>query len=530
MNLIVIDPRRTETARRAQIYIQPRPGQDASILAAMIHVILAEALYDKTFTDENVAGVDLLRKAVMPFEPAYAAARADTSPEHIVEAARVFAKARRGLAVGATGANMSGRSTLTEYLLLCLNTICGRYMKEGEAVPNPGVLLSRAIPRAQAKPPRPAVFPEFKMSVRGLSMCVAGMPTAALADEILNGRIRALLCLGGNPAAAIPDQNRTVAAIETLDLFVQMDIKMSASSKLAHYVIPPRLSLEIPTMSTSSEFLEFLFAGWGLSEPFGMYAPKLVDPPPGSDLLDEWELFYALAQRLGLRLKLNFRDSGINSCQREPRAPIDLDMNRKPTLDELFELATRGSRIPLTEVKKYPNGALFPEKILVAPKDPACTARLDVGNAEMMSELGEVAAEAARTHAGFPFIYIGRRTPSAYNSSCRDLPMLIRKGGTYNPAFMHPADLTALGLTSGDVVEIISAHGSIRGIVQPDDTLKRGLLSMSHSFGDLPRDSGDFRRVGSNTSQLTSVADDYDHFSGIPRMSALPVKIIRADC
>jgi anaerobic selenocysteine-containing dehydrogenase len=527
MQLIVIDPRRTETARRAHVHLQPRPGQDAAILAAMIHVILEEGLLDEAFVQENVDGVAPLRAAVGPFTPAYAASRADVPAESIVRAARVFAQARRGLAVGSTGANMSGRSTLTEYLLLCLNTLCGRYIRAGEPATNPGVLLSRATPRAQPSPPRPAVFPDLKLSVRGLAMSVLGMPTAALADEILAGNIRALFSLGGNPVAAWPNQNHTIAALDRLELFVQMDVRMSASAKVAHYVLPPPLSFETPTMSYSTEFLELINAGWGFSQPFGMYAPKVLDHPPDSDLVEEWELFYGMAQRLGLSLTLNPINTVTNSSLREPRESSDLDMQRKPTTDELFELIVRGSRIPLAEVKRHPNGALFPEQIAAVPRDPLCTAKLDVGNEAMMGELGEVAADPGEIPIAYPFVLIGRRMTHVYNSSGRDLPTLAAKGGTFNPAFMHPADLAELGVAVGDRVAITSRHGTIHGIVAADATLRRGLVSMSHAFGGLPREADDVRTVGSNTSQLTSVDEDYDRYSGIPRMSAVPVRVQR---
>ena len=301
MQLIVIDPRRTESARRAHVHLQPRPGQDAVLLAAMVQVILAEKWLDEALVADNVAGVEALRAAVEPFTPAYAAMRADVPAESIVRAARVFAQARRGLAVGSTGANMSGRSTLTEYLLLCLNTLCGRYIRAGEPATNPGVLLSRATPRAQPSPPRPAVFPDLKLSVRGLAMSVLGMPTAALADEILAGNIRALFSLGGNPVDCLAaNRNHTIAAMERLELFVQMDVRMSASAKLAHYVLPPPLSFETPTMSYCTEFLELINAGWGFSQPFGM-SPKVLDHPPRSDLVEEWELFYGWRSVSGSR-------------------------------------------------------------------------------------------------------------------------------------------------------------------------------------------------------------------------------------
>jgi anaerobic selenocysteine-containing dehydrogenase len=525
MKLIVIDPRRTQTARRAQIHLQPRPGEDAALLAAMIQVILTERLEDAAFLRENVDGVEALRAAVAPFTPAYAAARADVPAEQIIEAARVFARARRGVAGGATGANMSGRSTLVEYLILCLNTLCGRFLREGEAVANPGVLLARATPKAQPSAPRPARFPDEPMAARGLTRSASGMPTAALADEILAGKVKALLCLGGNPVAAWPEQRRTIAALESIDLFVTLDIKMSASAKLAHYVMAPKIGLEVPNMSYVTEHME-LYAGiWGMSQPFGMYAPKLMETPPGSDLIEEWEFFHGVARHLQLQLKMYYFET-LTSTRRESRAPVDLDMDRKPTTDELYELITRGSRIPLDAVKRHPNGAVFPESIVAAGRDPQCAARLQVGDAGMMTELSEVAAEAMDASAEFPYRLICRRSAHVYNSTGRDLPLLIQKGGRHNPAFMNPADLADLGLKTGDVVRVSSRHGDVLAIVEAEDALRRGLVSMTHAFGDLPRDGADFRIVGTNTSQLTSVEDDFDRYSGIPRMSALPVNVV----
>ena len=524
MRLIVIDPRRSQTAQRAHIHLQARPGHDAALIAAMIRVVLAEGLEDQAFVAENVAGVDALRKAVAPFTPDLVAERAGVDAGQIVAAARMFATVRRGVAAGSTGANMSGNSTLTEYLILALNTLCGRFLREGEAVANPGVLLSRALPRAQARPPYPAVFPNQPMSVRGLSMSVSGGPTAALADEILAGNVKALFCIGGNPVAAWPDQKRTIEALKAIELFVTFDIKMTPSAKLAHYVVAPKIGFETPHMSYTIEHLE-VFAGiWGLCEPFGMYAPKLTDPPPGSDVVEEWEFLYGLAVELGLPLTLH-HPVGLSTCPREARPPIEVDMRRKPTTDEIYEMITRGSRIPLDEVKRHPNGALFPATIVAAPKDPACTARLDVGNSEMVGELVKLAAAPEAPSPDRPYRLICRRSAYVFNSSGQGLPLLVRKGGRYNPAFMHSDDLARLGVEAGSLVELTSEHGRVRAVVEADDTLRPGLVSMSHAFGDLPRPDADPRLEGSNTSQLISVEDGFDAWSGIPRMSALPVSV-----
>jgi anaerobic selenocysteine-containing dehydrogenase len=523
MKLIVIDPRRTQTAKRAAIHLQPRPGEDATILAGMIRLILAENLYDRDFVREDVIGLDSLRSAVEPFTVEYVARRADIPESLLIEATRVFTSARRGIATGGTGANMSGHSSLTEYLIQCLNAICGRFIRANEAVPNPGVLVPRAMPRAQARPPRPATFEQFALPVRGLTLSAAGMPTAACADEMLAGKIKVLISLGGNPVAAWPDQNRTLAGIENLDLFVQIDIKMSASAKVAHYVVAPKVSFEVPTASLNENY-ESATTFWGFVEPYGMYAPRLMDAPADSDVIEEWEFFYGLAQRLGMALTLSPIDATA-ATRRAPKSAVSIDMANKPTTDQLLELITTDSRIPLAELKNHPNGAVFPEDIRAEPKEVGWPHKLNVGAPEMMAELREVTVERASVGAEFPYRMIGRRVAHAYNSSARDLPSMIRKGGTYNPAYMHPADLSELGLAPGDVVEVTSEHGTIPAIVEADETLRRGLVSIAHAFGDLPKDRERFRAVGSNTSQLTSVEHDFDRFSGIPRMSSVPVRV-----
>jgi anaerobic selenocysteine-containing dehydrogenase len=318
MQLVVIDPRRTETARRATLHLQPRPGEDAAIVASLLHVILAEGLHDAAFCEENASGLLALRAAVAPFTPEMVASRADVPAAQLREAARVFARAGRGVATAGTGPNMSGNGTLFEYLLLCLNTLCGRWLREGERVANPGTVVPPFPAVAQAMGPWPAWGFGEKLRVRGFTNTAAGMPTTALADEILlegDGRVRALINLGGNPVAAWPDQQKTLAAMKKLDLLVQIDIKMSATAKLAHYVIAPKHSLEMAGITLNQDYLALYGVGFGYPEAYGQYTPALTDAPEGSDLLEEWEFFYELAKRMELPLA-SYLCGGGNRCRR----------------------------------------------------------------------------------------------------------------------------------------------------------------------------------------------------------------------
>jgi len=530
MQVIAIDPRKTETARRATQHLQPVPGEDAAIVAALLHVILRENLHDAAFCDEHVHGLDALRAAVAPYTPEHVAARAGLTAEEIVRAARTFGGAKRGVATAGTGPNMSGNGTLFEYLVLCLNTVCGRWLREGERVPNPGCVVPTFSAKAQAMGPWPAWGYGEKLRVRGFTNTAAGMPTTTLADEILlegEGQVRALINLGGNPVAAWPDQLKTIAAMKKLDLLVQIDIKMSATAKLADYVIAAKHAIEMPGVTINQDYLSLYGVGFGYPEPYGQYTPALVAPPEGADVVEEWEFFYETAKRMGLALEL--QQMALTGPAKGDKIP--LDMQHKPAAEDIFAILMRDARVPFDELRKHPHGAVFPDPpVYVAPKDAGADGRLEVGSAPMMEALAELASEpcAARDPADYPLRMISRRMMTAYNSSSRDLPALRQKYA-YNPAFMHPSEIERQGLERGEVVAIRSENASILGVVEPDATVREGLISMSHSFGDLPERDGDVRSIGSNTGRLTSVERDYDRFSGLPRMSNIPVRIERVE-
>ncbi len=532
LKLIVIDPRRTETARRAHVHLQPRPGEDPALLAAMLQVIFAEGLADAEFLRENAVGAEDLRAAVAPFTPEAAAARAGVPAAEIVRAARAFAHARRGGGAAGTGPAFATRGNLTEYLTLCLITVCGFWPRAGDAASRLNVLLPPYAPKAQPFAPYPARGGGEKLRVRGLENCAAGLPTAALADEILlegEGSVRALFVLGGNPMMAFPDQRKTEAALEKLDLLVTFDPELSATSRLADYVIAPKLTLETPGMSQSAEALKYFGANVGYAAPFAQYAPALAAPPAGAELIEDWEFFYGMAQRMGLALTI-VGFYGWGAHLESPLVVTKLDMQRKPTSDELYEVFTRGSRIPLAEVKRHPHGRVFDEvQGVVAPRELACTARLQLAAPEMLGELAEVVAEDWRARhetAAFPFRLIPRRSNFFVNSSGRSLPSLTR-GKPWNPAHAHPEDLAALGLASGDIVRIRSRHDAALAVIEADDTLRRGVVAMTHAFGGNPNEPEDPRALGTPLGRLLRDDDEYDPISGIPRMGALPVAIER---
>jgi anaerobic selenocysteine-containing dehydrogenase len=532
--LIVIDPRRTETAQRASLHLQIRPGSDIALLAAMLGVILREGLHDREFIAENVANLGELSRALEQFTPELAAGASGLPAEQIVDVARTFGRSRKGFVIAGTGPNFTGHGTLLEYVCLALDTVTGHWLREGDRIPVVPVLLPERTYKAQSTGPTPARI-EPTLKARGLKSTPAGAPTAALPDEILlegEGRVRALISSAGSPVSAWPDQQRTVQAMKHLELLVQIDPWMTNTSRLAHYVIAPKMTMEFPATTHLLEYYSGHVAGYGMTETFAAYSPALVDPPEGSDLVEEWEFFYGIAKRLGLQLALapTFGLVSLASAAGQA-ARVPLDMEAKPTSDELIELMCSTSRVPLAEVKKHTRGTRFPDdELYVQPKDPGWAHRFDVGNAEMLAELGDIAGEArVGTESEYPFRLLPRRNRGMYNASVND--GLSTRGLRHNPAFMHPDDLAELRLEPGDLVSIESAAGAVLGIVERDPALRPGLVSMAHAFGDVEpaRDRETYLAKGSNTSVLLEGTLNCDPFSGQPQMGNIPVRVTRAE-
>ncbi len=528
MKLIVIDPRRTETAKRAHIHLQARPGQDALLLAGMLRLIIDEGLHDADFVAANAVGFEALKSALAGFTPQVVAARADVPVEQFVQAARSFGSAARGGVVCSTGPSFSTRSNLTFYLALCLNTVCGRWAREGDKAPFPNVLLPAFTPRAQPYAPYP-VSSDRPMRVHGLMESVCGMPTAALADEILkdgDGQVKALFCLGGNPVLAWPDQQKTEAAMNKLELLVVFDYLMSDTAQSAHYVIAPPLSLEVPASTRMTEAMKYAGVSRGFTMPWAQYTPAVLPMPPGSDLIDDGAFFFGLAQRMGLQLEwVNMRGQGPNL--EGPTQTIPLDMSRVPSVDEMIELACANSRVPLDEVKLHPHGHVHDSELRVQAREPTCTAMLQLADTRMMGELSQLLSESASDAKSpeFPLTLVSRRTNKLMNSAGRGVPKL--DGGRVSPpACMHAQDLAALGIASGDLVAIRSRHGLMLARAELDNTLKPGVISVVHGFGNASSRLGELgqEQVLGSVSRLINM-DERDPISGIPRMSAIPVSV-----
>jgi anaerobic selenocysteine-containing dehydrogenase len=511
LELIVVDPRRTETARMAKHHLAVRPGEDSALLAGMLRIIIEEELYDADFVERFVTGLPELRAALRDFSRDVVERRTGLAWSQVEQAARLFALGPRGMASSGTGPSMAPRPNLSEHLIMSLNTLCGRHNREGDVVANGGVLTGRREFREQAMDPMAGFKMEPQSRIRGLGQVAGELPTPALTDEILTpgeGQVRALIVIGGNPALSFPDQEKTERALSSLELLVVVDPFLTATAHLADYVVGPTLCLERPDTT--------LFMDTWYPQSFAMYTPAIVERPEG--VMMDWEFLWGLARRLGTKVNL-------------VGGPVDMDA--LPSSDDLIENISIHSRIPLDEIKQHKSGAIFAdEPIRVLPGDPESNARMRLYPDEIARELGELASEPPVEGAGyapgevFSHRLISRRLREVFNSMGRELPS-IRAKRTTNPAYMNPDDLAAIGASSGDLVAIASGHGEILGVAEPAEDVPSGVISMAHSWGDLPSRPGDTREIGSSTSRLVDNASDFDAISGMARQSAIPVNVRR---
>lgn len=510
LKLVVIDPRRTELAAQADIHLQVKPGEDPTLLAAMVNVILSEALHDQAFCDRWVEAdqLDALTLAVEAFTPEYAAERCGVDADDIVAGARMFAAGPTGISGSGTGPSMSPHPSLMEHLSLCLNVICGRYMRDGQQIESAGFLQPDVPKRAQVNGPygNPK-GPESRF--RGLRGYNNEMPCSTLAQEIYTPgeeQVRALIVNGGNPVAAWPDQAKSLKAMEALELLIVIDHRMTQTSEFADYIFAPRLSLE---RSDVPPFMDRWFR-----EPYACYTPAVLEPE--GDLLNDWEVYWEIAERIGVQIEL---------------AGGPIPSGDRPTDDEVLDLVYAKSRVPMDTIRANAGKVLADRKITVLPADPDAAGRFQVGIADHMDELAIVRGEhtSAEIVTGFDpelhtFRLISRRLKTHLNSLGREMPGLAKKTPT-NYAYMNPADMADLDLVDDGLVRIASPHAELIGVAMGDPSVRSGVISMAHSWGSSTGTDEKVRDIGAPTNRLIDVENGYCPITGQAIQSAIPVSV-----
>ncbi|WP_317929739.1 molybdopterin-dependent oxidoreductase [Halioxenophilus sp. WMMB6] len=511
--IVVIDPRATETARYADLFIQPKPGQDAVIFAAVAHLLLKNSGYNHAFCHRFVTQLEALTEAVAPFTPALAAARADIPVAQIERLAEWLAEAQRPFVGSGSGPSMSARSNLNDHMIEVVNALVGGYRQAGDRVRNPGTLNPRRFFETVVPASRSWERGDFCHS-QPVGKLFGEFPSALLPQEITTpgaNKIRALICFGGNPAMGLGDPAVAIPALQELDLLVCLDARLNETGKLADYVVATSQPFERHDITIPGDSL--------FPEAFAQYTPPMVLKPAG--VIHDWEFFWAVAAKMGLPLTLKYWTYGADF---EAIADgLSLPVESRPEEEAMLRFLCQRSRVSFDELKANPSGVrpqLEPQRVQPAASDNG--ARLQLCPPDVATELAELAQEQPDTRFGYQLTC--RRILEAMNSAYREAE-LTRKRYPLNWAYMNPGDMAREGLAEGDSVQIRSAYGAIVAVVKGEKRLRSGVISMSHMFGSLTASRDPVAEGGSFTGHLTSLTDALEPINFMPLFSGIPVNV-----
>jgi anaerobic selenocysteine-containing dehydrogenase len=313
--------------------------------------------------------------------------------------------------------------------------------------------------------------------------------------------------------SSFPDRRKTAAAFQSLDLLVAIDPWPTPTVRQAHYVLPPLMQYERADLPMNLTGYACWPGGWL------QYTPPIVRPPEDAELVEDWYVFWALARRLGKTLACN---------------GVPLDMLTRPSTDDLIALLLKDAPVSLDELKRHPSGIdvdIGGQRVLPARAE-AVNHRFDPMPADVEAELTRYLADGStpgrhhRDGRDYTHLLATRRMRDLFNSNGRHL-RTIRERTPYNPAYLHPDDLAALGLVVGDRIELVSAAGRAIAIVGEDSHVKPGVVSMAHGWGGLSDIMDDPGTTGTAVNALIDTDRHVEAINAMPHMSAVPVNIIR---
>ena len=541
--LIVIDPKRTETAAMADIHLQVRPGTDAFLLAAILATVVREGLEDREFLAARTTGFEAVRAALLEVPVEEWAARAGVAVEDVVRVARRIGAAKSASVRVDLGLQQSLHSTLNSYLEKLLSLLPGHFGKPGCNALH--TFLMPLIGHSEDPGPNSR---SWNTTVTGLPEIGKLFPPNVLPAEIdtdHSGRIRGLVVDSANPALSGADTQAYSAAFSKLELLVVIDVALTETARHAHYVLPAAsqlekwettfFSLEFPTQVAHLRRPVFAPRAETLPEP-EIYRRLLVAmgelPAGGFPLLRQvarldrrWprlRLFpAALAATLRLRPKLRryvtfiLHDTlGLALPHgAAAMAPIwgAAQVYAKRHGEAVRRTGLTGEGADLGEalfarLLDNPSGAFLSTHRhedtwkLVRHADR----KIHLEIPEMLEALRGLAAETSEEAAtDFPLVLIaGERRSYNANQIYRDPHW--RKSDREGALHIHPDDARQLGLTDGASAFCESSRGRIEVRVALKDTLRPGVVTLPHGYGqEHPGEDGVRRPTGPVVNFLT---------------------------
>lgn len=526
--VVVIDPRRTETAKAFE-HIAIRPDTDAWLLLGVLHVLFAEGLVDHEAVATQSRGVELIRDAAARWTPEEVADRTGIAADEVRALARDLARAPSAAIYGRTGSCLGTFGTLVNFLIDTLNLVTGNLDRPGGAVfSRPPIDFAGMALRSGA-----ASYDTYRSRIGDLPEVLGHLPAALIAQEIETpgqGQLRALIVSAGNPVLTVPGGDTLSAALRRLDLQVGIDLYLNETHRTAHYVLPATSFLE-------REDLPLALLNFRLT-PFAQWTDAVV--APRGEAREDWRIMDDLGRRLGFAPFLGSTFAKLGAGRRarltrtvlnlltrplKPRRFVDF-LLRTGRDGDLFGLRRGG--LSVAKLRANPHGIVLAphvetgvlgkrvahedRKVLLAP--PQIRAELD---------------RLARVPNGDPrysLRLIGRRELWSHNSWMHNNPRFAdpKRG---QRALVNPADAASAGIADGAVARIVSPSGAIDVPVALTEDVMRGTVAVPQGWGH--SDAG--WRVanqagGANVNVLASTRPEHlELLAGMAHLNGIPVRL-----
>jgi len=448
--VVVLDPRRTETARFASEHFFIKPASDVYFLLSVIHTLFAENLVRPGRLQEFTDGLEILRTASKDFSPEEVETLTGIPAREIKRIATEFAAAKRAVCYGRIGVSVQKFGGLCHWLINSINILTGNSDRQGGAM----FTLPAFDLLMMAKGDQ--IFNRWQSRVRGLPEFMGELPVAALAEEILTpgeGQIKALITSCGNPVLSTPNGTQLDEALDALDFMVAIDIYINETTRHAHIILPPATGVE-------NSHYDVIFNTLAVRN-VAKYSEPLFPKADGAKY--DWEILQELAHRLSGHaepLKLE-----------PPEVKLDLGLRYGRYKLTLKELRSNPHGLDLGELK-----ACLPERLLTKNK------RIKLAPACLVKDLERLKTEDSTASEDYPFTLIGRRHLRDNNSWLHNSERLL-KGRNRCTLLINSTDAQNLNVHDEQVVKVSSRVGAIEIPCELTEDIGRGVVSIPHGYG-----------------------------------------------
>ncbi|HUS13710.1 MAG TPA: molybdopterin oxidoreductase family protein [Chloroflexia bacterium] len=451
--VVVIDPLKTRTAAAADWHIRPLPGTDAALALGLMHIIVAEQLYDADYVAQHSVGFDPLRERLAAYPPDRVAALTGLPAEEIVRLARAYATTRPSTIRMLIGMEHRAHGAMTYRTIACLPALVGAWRERGGGLlNNTGRLHAAALNMAGVE------MPELEdPTVRAINMVQLGQ---ALTDATLAPPIRALMVYASNPAATAPNQQRVLAGLRREDLFTVVHEQfLTDTARYADYVLPA---------TTQAEHLDLM---WSWGHPYVTLNQPAVAPL--GEAVPNSELFRRLAAGMGLTEP--YMCTSDDELVRTALAS-DHPYLQGITMERLVRDGWAKLNLP-EDWRPFANGNFG----TLSGKCEFYSASLEARGIDPLPAYvpaRESPAGDAALAARFPLQLLTAKSALHFlNSSYANLPRHLRAEG--EPLLdMHPDDARPRGIADGDVGRIYNDRGTVALRVRVGDWVRPGVVAM----------------------------------------------------